>query len=77
MHKRHLREGTTDTIAVRTEYWKARHAERIEENLASKHIELDSDDQEVLAKLGHKHTFRFNNPSKGWKVNLYEGLEGV
>jgi alcohol dehydrogenase (NADP+) len=56
---------------------KSAHAERIEENLASKQIELDSDDQEVLAKLGRKFTFRFNNPSKGWKVKLYEGLEGV
>ena len=56
---------------------KSAHAERIEENLASKHIELDSDDQKVLAKLGHKFTFRYNNPSKSWGVKLYEGLEGV
>jgi len=56
---------------------KSAHAERNEENLASKHIQLDSDDREVLAKLGRKFTFRYNNPSKGWKVKLYEGLEGV
>lgn len=56
---------------------KSAHAERIEENLESKHIELDSDDLETLTKLGRDFTYRYNNPSKSWKVKLYEGLEGA
>lgn len=56
---------------------KSAHAGRIDENFASKHVELDSDDDEVIEKLGQKFTFRYNNPSKGWGVKLYEGLEGV
>lgn len=56
---------------------KSAHAERIEENFESKHIELDSDDLKVLAKLGRDFTYRYNNPSKSWKVKLYEGLEGA
>ncbi|KAI4724880.1 aldehyde reductase [Aureobasidium sp. EXF-10728] len=54
---------------------KSAHADRIEENLESKHIELSSDDLAVLAKLGREFTHRYNNPSKSWKVKLYEGLE--
>ncbi|KAI5207002.1 aldehyde reductase [Aureobasidium subglaciale] len=56
---------------------KSAHAQRIEENLASKRIELDSVDWVSLAKLGRKFTFRYNNPSKSWKLKLYDGLQGV
>ncbi|KAI5246569.1 aldehyde reductase [Aureobasidium subglaciale] len=56
---------------------KSAHAERIDENLASRHIELDSDDQIAIAKLGRKFTFRYNNPSKSWKLKLYDGLQGI
>ncbi|CAD0110085.1 unnamed protein product, partial [Aureobasidium uvarum] len=56
---------------------KSAHADRIKENLESKHIELDSDDLKILARLGHVFTHRYNNPSKSWKVKLYEGLEGA
>ncbi|CAD0087310.1 unnamed protein product [Aureobasidium vineae] len=54
---------------------KSAHADRIEENLESKHIELDSDDLDIFTKLGREFTHRYNNPSKSWKVKLYEGLE--
>ncbi|THV88331.1 aldehyde reductase [Aureobasidium pullulans] len=56
---------------------KSAHAARMDENLASKHIELDADDLETIDQLGRDFTFRYNDPSKSWRVKLYEGLEGV
>lgn len=56
---------------------KSSHATYIEENYGSKECELKDEDYEIIAKLGKKDTFRYNNPSKGWGVSLYEGLEGV
>ena len=56
---------------------KSSHKARIEENFGSEECELEDGDYDVLAKLGKEHTYRYNNPSKGWGVDLYEGLEGV
>ncbi|KAK5118417.1 hypothetical protein LTR62_002931 [Meristemomyces frigidus] len=53
---------------------KSQHAERITENLHSLACVLKEKDLEKLAKLGEER-HRFNNPSKGWKVDLYKGLE--
>lgn len=55
---------------------KSAHAARIDENFASLECELEMDDYATLAHLGEK-PFRYNNPSKGWGVSLYKGLEGV
>lgn len=51
---------------------KSAHRERIEENWASLGCKLDEDDWETLEALPVK---RFNDPSRGWGVPLYEGLE--
>lgn len=56
---------------------KSSHANRIRENLASLNCVLEDEDYAVIEKLGQKYLKRFNNPSKGWDVPLYEGLEGV
>ena len=56
---------------------KSAHAERITENFASQHVELDDHDYKILLKQGRKFTYRYNNPSKSWGVKLYDGLEGV
>lgn len=56
---------------------KSSHAGRIEENFGSKKCELEDADYKVIAELGEEDTFRYNNPSKGWGVKLYDGLEGA
>ena len=56
---------------------KSAHAARIEENWASQECELEKEDYETLAEIGKELTYRYNNPSKSWGLELYEGLEGV
>ncbi len=56
---------------------KSSHADRIQENFASLNCILGVEDYAVVEKLGHKYLKRYNNPSKGWDVPLYDGLEGV
>lgn len=51
---------------------KSAHKERIEENWESVGCNLKDSDYEALEALPVK---RFNNPSKGWGVPLYGGLE--
>ena len=54
---------------------KSQHAVRIEENFASKKCKLEEEDYVTIEKLGKKYLKRFNNPSEGWGVPLYQGLE--
>jgi len=56
---------------------KSSHAARIDENYGALECDLKDEDFDTLAKVGKEDTFRYNNPSKGWGVKLYEGLEGV
>ena len=56
---------------------KSAHAERIKENFGTLECELEYKDFEKVAEVGRKFLTRFNNPSKGWGLDLYEGLEGV
>ncbi|KAK4692850.1 hypothetical protein P7C71_g4433, partial [Lecanoromycetidae sp. Uapishka_2] len=56
---------------------KSSHVKRIQENLDSKNCNLEKEDYEIMEDLGRKYTKRFNNPSDGWGVPLYEGLEGT
>ena len=51
---------------------KSSHESRIKENFGSKECVLEFDDLVTLQGLERK---RFNNPSSGWGVPLYEGLE--
>ncbi|KAA6415156.1 MAG: hypothetical protein FRX48_01909 [Lasallia pustulata] len=55
---------------------KSAHAARIRENFAAPGCALEYEDFRALAGLGAWET-RFNNPSEGWGVGLYEGLDGV
>ncbi|KAK6405586.1 hypothetical protein LTR81_019703 [Elasticomyces elasticus] len=55
---------------------KSQHKKYIEQNFGSLKCELKKKDIKKIDGLGEAH-LRFNNPSKGWKVDLYKGLEGV
>lgn len=54
---------------------KSAHADRISENFGSPDCKLEKDDYKTIADLATKYTHRYNNPSKGWGLKLYEGLE--
>lgn len=54
---------------------KSSHADRIKENFATTDCQLQEADYEQITDLAKKYTKRFNNPSEGWDVPLYEGLE--
>ena len=53
---------------------KTSHHERIVENLHALECVLQKGDLEKLDELDAWH-WRYNNPQKGWGVELYEGLE--
>jgi alcohol dehydrogenase (NADP+) len=53
---------------------KSKHQNYIEENLGALTCVLQDDDFARITKLGDEPT-RFNNPSSGWGVDLFEGLE--
>lgn len=54
---------------------KSQHADRIKENFGSAKCKLEEEDYTAIEMLGKKYLKRFNNPSKGWGVPLYKGLE--
>ncbi|OCL11939.1 Aldo/keto reductase [Glonium stellatum] len=54
---------------------KSSHESRIVENFGSKECLLQGDDFIRIEELGKKHLTRFNNPSSGWGVHLFEGLD--
>jgi len=56
---------------------KSQHPDRISENYEAKKCDLRYEDLKVIEELGRKYLHRFNNPSKSWGVDLYEGLDGV
>jgi alcohol dehydrogenase (NADP+) len=56
---------------------KSSHVGRIKENLESTECNLEKEDYSTIKGIANKHTKRFNNPSDGWGVPLYEDLEGV
>jgi alcohol dehydrogenase (NADP+) len=53
---------------------KSKHADRIEENFGATDCELEYADFAELEKLGNEPV-RFNNPSSGWGLHLYDGLQ--
>ena len=53
---------------------KSQHVARIEENFGASECELEYVDFVELESLGDSPV-RFNNPSAGWGVPLYEGLQ--
>jgi alcohol dehydrogenase (NADP+) len=56
---------------------KSSHEKWIKENYESLKCELGFVDSVELKKVGTESLTRFNNPSKGWRVKLFEGLDGA
>jgi alcohol dehydrogenase (NADP+) len=52
---------------------KSTHQKRIVENLASSKVALSREDMRAIAEQDKRA--RFNNPSKSWGVELFEGLD--
>ncbi|KAL8847297.1 MAG: hypothetical protein Q9198_011237 [Flavoplaca austrocitrina] len=52
---------------------KSVHEERIKENIASLKVSFSEEELEEINKADKK--IRFNNPSKSWGVELFEGLD--
>lgn len=53
---------------------KSVHEDRIKENIASLKVQFSEEELEEVAKEDKR--IRFNNPGKGWGVELFEGLDG-
>ncbi|KAF1952656.1 Aldo/keto reductase [Byssothecium circinans] len=53
---------------------KSKHEEYIKENLEAQKCMLEERDLDALGELGEEPV-RFNNPSKGWNVELFQGLQ--
>ncbi|KAF2718219.1 Aldo/keto reductase [Polychaeton citri CBS 116435] len=83
-HVREIAEKRGCTTAQVVLYWglarqtsvipKSQRADHILENLATPKCHLKTEDLKQLDRLGEFH-HRYNNPSNGWGVQLYEGLE--
>lgn len=56
---------------------KSSHASRIQENFDALECDLEEEDYEVIREVGKTYLKRFNNPSEGWGVPLYKGLDGT
>ena len=54
---------------------KSQHAERIEENFASVNCKLEEEDFVTIEEVGKRYLKRFNNPSEGWGVPLFQELD--
>jgi alcohol dehydrogenase (NADP+) len=53
---------------------KSKHQNYIEENIGALQCVLHEKDYKKIENLG-KTPIRFNNPSKGWNVKLFDGLD--
>jgi alcohol dehydrogenase (NADP+) len=53
---------------------KSTHKGRIEENIGA--LKVRYSDEEMVRVLEQDRRARFNDPSKGWGVELFEGLDG-
>lgn len=56
---------------------KSAHENHIRENFASLDCQLTKQDFEIIYEMGKKYVRRFNNPSRGWGLSLFKGLDGV
>lgn len=55
---------------------KSAHEKYIVENFRASECILGKGDLRKIKKVGKKFLTRFNDPSKGWGVRLFEGLDG-
>jgi diketogulonate reductase-like aldo/keto reductase len=56
---------------------KSSHVNRIVENFGARDCPLSAVDVKMIEGIESKWIKRFNNPSRGWGVDLFEGLDGV
>jgi diketogulonate reductase-like aldo/keto reductase len=56
---------------------KSSHVSRIQENFWAQTCPLSVADMARIARIQERWVKRFNNPSKGWGVRLFDGLDGV
>ena len=56
---------------------KSAHEARIKENYGAVDCKLSFLDHDMIGEVGHKYLKRYNNPSKDWGVDLYDGLDGT
>jgi len=56
---------------------KSSHVDRIAENFGSQDCALSLVDKAAIDGIERTWMKRFNNPSRGWGVDLFEGLDGV
>ncbi|KAL8692091.1 MAG: hypothetical protein Q9218_002820 [Villophora microphyllina] len=54
---------------------KSSHLNHIKENFGAIDCHLEKEDMDRIDRLSDKYLKRFNNPSNGWGVKLYEGLQ--
>ena len=54
---------------------KSANAKHIRENFASLDCKLTKRDFEIIDEISNTYVKRFNNPSRGWGVSLFEGLD--
>ncbi|MCJ1399191.1 hypothetical protein MMC11_002393 [Xylographa trunciseda] len=54
---------------------KSQHKARIAENFGAKECVMPYEAFGRIEEVGRKYLHRFNNPSEGWGVPLYEGLD--
>ncbi|KAL8887611.1 MAG: hypothetical protein Q9215_004832 [Flavoplaca cf. flavocitrina] len=54
---------------------KASHINHIKENFGALECHLEKEDLERIDEISKKHLKRFNNPSKGYGIKLFDGLE--
>ena len=56
---------------------KSSRADHIRENFAASDCGLEEEDYTTIANIEKEFVKRFNNPSKSWGVDLFDGLEDV
>ena len=54
---------------------KSGHADRIKENFKASISGLLAEDLDIIEEMGKKNLKRFNNPSDGWGIDLFGGLD--
>lgn len=56
---------------------KSAQIEHLEENFSALKCVLQEEDFEPIDTIGRDYVKRYNNPSNGWGVDLFEGLDGL
>lgn len=54
---------------------KSSHVDHIKENFGALRCHMEEEDLDRVDRISKKYLKRFNNPSKGYGVKLFDGLE--